>query len=98
VPALVEHAAPRRYLVRLRNGVVPSPALEAAARTALDGLAAVAPVTEADYEQYLVTLDDAAVLGDAVTALERMRIQVLSCTHERSEIEEAFVSLTRSSA
>jgi hypothetical protein len=34
------------------------------------------------------------VLGDAVTALERARIQVLSCTHERSEIEEAFISLT----
>jgi ABC-2 type transport system ATP-binding protein len=98
VPALVEHAVPRRYLVRLRNGVAPGPELEAEARSALHGLAAVAPAAGPASEQYLVTLADAAVLGDAVTALERSAIQVLSCTHERSEIEEAFLSLTRSAA
>ena len=98
VPSLVEHAVPRRYLVRLRNGVAPGPELETEARSALAGLAALAPAAEADSEQYLVTLEDTAVLGEAVTALERMRIQVLSCTHERSEIEEAFLSLTRSAA
>jgi ABC-type multidrug transport system ATPase subunit len=98
VPALVEHAAPRRYLVRLRNGIAPGPELEERARAALQGLAALAQAAEPGSEQYLVTLADAAVLGDAVTALERSDIQVLSCTHERSEIEEAFLSLTRAAA
>jgi ABC-type multidrug transport system ATPase subunit len=98
VPGLVEHAAPRRYLVRLRNGVAAGPQLEADARVALAGLAALAPAAETDSEQYLVTLADAAVLGDAVTALSGARIQVLSCTHERSEIEEAFLSLTSEAA
>jgi ABC-2 type transport system ATP-binding protein len=98
VPALVEHAAPRRYLVRLRNGLAPGADLEQRARAALQGLAALAPAADPGSEQYLVTLADAAVLGDAVTALERSDIQVLSCTHERSEIEEAFLSLTRAAA
>jgi ABC-2 type transport system ATP-binding protein len=98
VPALVEHAAPRRYLVRLRNGIEPEPALEERARAALLGLAGLAPAAEPGSEQYLVTLADTAVLGDAVTALERSDIQVLSCTHERSEIEEAFLSLTKAAA
>jgi ABC-2 type transport system ATP-binding protein len=98
VPALVEHAAPRRYLVRLRNGIAPGPELAERARAALHGLGALAPAAEPGSEQYLVTLADAAVLGDAVTALERSDIQVLSCTHERSEIEEAFLSLTKAAA
>jgi ABC-2 type transport system ATP-binding protein len=98
VPALVEHAVPRRYLVRLRNGVAPGPELESGARAALAGLGVLAPAAETDSEQYLVTLAESAVLGDAVTALEGARIQVLSCTHERSEIEEAFLSLTRDAA
>jgi ABC-type multidrug transport system ATPase subunit len=94
VPALVAHAAPRRYLLRLRNGIAPGPEFETEARAALQGLAALAPAAEPGSEQFLVTLAETAVLGDAVTALERARIQVLSCTHERSEIEEAFISLT----
>ena len=98
VPGLVEHAVPRRYLVRLRNGVAPGPELEAEALAALGALAALAPTAETHSEQYLVTLADAAVLGDAVTALADAHIQVLSCTHERSEIEEAFLSLTREAA
>jgi hypothetical protein len=35
------------------------------------------------------------VLGDAVAALAGASFQVLGCRQERSEIEEAFLALTR---
>jgi ABC-type multidrug transport system ATPase subunit len=95
VPGLLERAVPRRYLVRLRNGRLSGEDLPLAARRALGPLASIGPAGE-DSEQCLLDLAEAAVVGDAITALSVADIRVLSCSHERSEVEEAFLSVTRS--
>jgi ABC-2 type transport system ATP-binding protein len=95
VPGLLERAVPRRYLIRLRNGSLVGADLERAARRALGPVAAIGPAGE-DSEQYLLDLAEAAVVGDAIAALTSAQIRVLSCSHERSEVEDAFLSVTRS--
>jgi hypothetical protein len=94
VPGLLERAVPRRYLVRLRNGSLAGAELERAARHALGAVATIGPAGE-DSEQYVLDLADAAVVGDAIAALTGANISVLSCGHERSEVEDAFLSVTR---
>jgi hypothetical protein len=43
----------------------------------------------------LIALDEGIVLGDALAALVIQDIDVLACRQERSELEEAFLELTR---
>ncbi len=93
VPRLLEHSIPRRYVVRLRNGR-PGPVVVESAQRALGSSAAISLPVEAGSEQHVLELADGAVLGDAVAALAEVRIQVLACRQERSEIEEAFLALT----
>jgi ABC-type multidrug transport system ATPase subunit len=83
VPELVAHAIPRRYLLRLRGS------MEAGA---LNGLAALEP-TGHGAEHFLLVLQDDAVLGETLAALEAAGVGVLTCTEERSGIEQAFLSL-----
>jgi ABC-type multidrug transport system ATPase subunit len=97
VPGLIELAVPRRYLLRLRNGSLPASALEGPANRALGPIASIRPA-EGSEEQYLLDLQDEAVVGDAVTALSAAGIRVLSCSHERSEVENAFLTVTRTEA
>jgi ABC-type multidrug transport system ATPase subunit len=84
VAELMAHAVPRRYLVRLRGSVVasasPSWTLEPAGTTSS--------------EHYVLALGDDVVLGEALADLSRSGVEVLTCREERSEIEEAFLSLT----
>jgi hypothetical protein len=47
-----------------------------------------------DTEHYTLTLADGVVLGEALASLAAAQIDVLACREERSEIEEAFLSLT----
>jgi ABC-2 type transport system ATP-binding protein len=94
VPELMAHAIPRRYLVRLRNGRPAATDLEPALRPLLAGKAAIAAVSDSDPEHYRMTLLDRVVLGDALASLTQAGIRVLACREERSEIEEAFLSLT----
>ena len=83
VPELMAHAVPRRYLLRLR-GTMPS--------EALDGLATLERTGDGA-EHFLLVLKDDTVLGDALAALDAAGIGVLTCTEERSGIEQAFLSL-----
>jgi ABC-2 type transport system ATP-binding protein len=92
VPRLLEHAVPRRYVVRLRNGRPGPIALEEAQR-ALGRAARLTPPLEAGSEHHVLALAEDAVLGEAVAALAGARFQVLACRQERSEIEEAFLAL-----
>lgn len=94
VPRLLEYSVPSRYVIRLRNGRPGGIAL-AGAQHALGRSATLSPPIEPGSEHHLITLAKGAVLGDAVAALARARIQVLACRQERSEIEEAFFALTR---
>jgi ABC-2 type transport system ATP-binding protein len=94
VPELMAHAAPRRHIVRLRNCRPPGEELQRAAQNALAERAQIGVAGDSDQEHYLLSLADGVVLGDALTALASAQIQVLACRQERSEIEEAFFSLT----
>jgi ABC-2 type transport system ATP-binding protein len=83
VPELMAHAAPRRYLLRLRGSMETG---------ALDGLATLER-TGQGAEHFLLVLRDDAVLGQALAALGTAGVDVLTCTEERSGIEQAFLSL-----
>jgi ABC-2 type transport system ATP-binding protein len=93
VPELLAHAVPRRYLLRLRNGVSDAWALEAVGRSALGRLGALELAGESGSGHYVLALADAVVLGDALAVLSQAGISVLTCREERSEIEEAFLSI-----
>ena len=94
VPELMAHALPRRYLLRLLdargNGAAPDPVLAAA----LAGLGSIERTSE-DATHFVMSLEDDAVLGDALAAVHAAGFQLLSCRDERSEVEEAFLALTR---
>jgi ABC-2 type transport system ATP-binding protein len=94
VPELMAHAAPRRHIVRLRNCRPPGEELHGAAQRALAERGRITLAADSDQEHYLLSLADGVVLGEALTALATSEIQVLTCRQERSEIEEAFFSLT----
>ena len=94
VAELMAHALPRRYLLRLAdvrgNSGPPSPALEA-------GLASLGSISQTgdDAAHYLMSLEDGVTLGDALARIRAAGFQLLSCRDERSEVEEAFLALTR---
>ena len=94
VPELMAHAVPRTYFVRLRNGSAAGRDLQAMLEPALAGKAVLSGASEDDREHYVLELANGVVLGDALTALTGAGVQVLACREERSEIEEAFLSLT----
>jgi ABC-2 type transport system ATP-binding protein len=97
VPELMSHSAPRRYLLRLRNGRSSGDELLPTLRAALDHMGAVAATDVPSSEHFVVSLADEIVLGDALASLTEAGVHVLACREERSEIEEAFLFLTRES-
>jgi ABC-2 type transport system ATP-binding protein len=94
VPELMGHAVPRRYLLRLRNGRPDADSLATAGQIALGTLATLEPADASGSSHYVLALEHEVVLGDALAALTGAEIDVLTCREERSEIEEAFLSLT----
>lgn len=95
VAELVEYAAPRRYVVQVRNGKPGGEQLRRLLENAIGGFGRVAPVGEGESEHYVLALGDRVVLGDALAALMAAEVQILACRQERSEIEEAFFALTQ---
>lgn len=98
VHALLEHAVPRRYVFQLRNGTLAGVELERELASVLAPYGSVAAAGPDGADHFVVSLTHEAVLGEVVAALAAARIQVLTCTQERSEIEEAFLSLTGEAA
>ena len=94
VPDLMSHAIPRRYLVRVRNGRPRGEDLRPALESTLGDRAVVTWAGDDDTEHYTLTLAEGVVLGEALASLTAAQIEVLACREERSEIEEAFLSLT----
>jgi ABC-2 type transport system ATP-binding protein len=94
VPELMAHAVPRSYLLRVRNGRSDGKGLQSRLEDILAGMAVVAAASGDDAEHYVVTLAQDVVLGEALASLTNAKIDVLACREERSEIEEAFLSLT----
>jgi len=93
VPELMAHAIPRRYLLRVRNGTTESSELTMNLQAALGARGTIAP--EDGSEHFVLALAENAILGDAIAALTANDVHVLACREERSEIEEAFLQLTR---
>jgi ABC-2 type transport system ATP-binding protein len=93
VPELLAHAAPRRYLVRLRrpDGGPPGGA-------SVTGLGTLQPAPGGGPEDHLLILREETILGDALARLTVAGIQVLACREERPEVEDAFLTLTRDRA
>ena len=96
VPQLLAHGAPRRFLLRLDVGSLGLS--EGALEFALAGRATLESVGAHDPEHYLLALGDGIALGDVLASLADAEVKVLSCSEERSEIEEAFLLLTRESS
>jgi ABC-2 type transport system ATP-binding protein len=94
VPDLMAHASPRRFLLRLQNGR-PAGDLHGRIEAALGARGSIVGAAGASSGHYTMHLRDRVVLGDALAALSSAGIQVLACREERSEIEEAFLSLMR---
>jgi hypothetical protein len=95
VPELMSHALPRRYLVQLgvRNTREP-PAAEALGQ-ALEGLGSITATADGGGDHHLLALRDDAFLGDALARIRDAGYELLGCRDERSEVEEAFLTLTR---
>jgi ABC-2 type transport system ATP-binding protein len=89
VPDLLAHAVPRRYLIRVAD----SWELDARGQGALGSLGRLEAAGEQGSGHYVLDLEESAVLGDALARLSQAGIGVLTCREERSEIEEAFLSI-----
>jgi ABC-2 type transport system ATP-binding protein len=92
VTELMLRSAARSYLLRLRarEGAVVD--LDRVRDSLGEG--ALVERMGGSAEHFRVALAADAVLGDALGALDRSGLDVLDCTQERSEIEEAFLHLT----
>jgi ABC-2 type transport system ATP-binding protein len=89
VAALLEHATPRRHLLQLD--------LDAAATVARlqVALGPLGRLSDAGGGHLLLDLADGADLGAAVAAIASTGTRVVAVRQERSEVEEAFLSLVR---
>ena len=98
VPELIAHAVPRSYFVRLRNGHADAESVLPRLEQVLAGVATIQAAAVSRSDSYVLSLSDDVVLGDALARLHAANMTLLSCHEERSEIEEAFISLTRGSS
>jgi ABC-2 type transport system ATP-binding protein len=92
VPELMSHAAPRRFLLRLDDGLPPH-SLDERVAAALAGRGSAESSGGTAPGHLTMHLHDNVILGDALAALAAANLQVVACREERSEIEEAFLSL-----
>jgi ABC-2 type transport system ATP-binding protein len=92
VPELMEHARLRGYLLRLGDDPE-GPPLDLL-RAVLGDMAELRAAREGVGAHCSLTLAEGVLLGDAIAALANAGIPVVSCTEERSALEEAFRSLT----
>ena len=95
VSQLIALAAPRRYVLRLRNGRRSGPELEPDVRLAVAGGGTIAALDDGEPDDFLLHLSEEAVLGQVLAALTAVGVDVLGCREERSEIENAYLNLAR---
>ena len=92
VPALLEHAISRRFLLQLGPGRSAAE-LEALLAEALDGHVRLVPAGMDASGHYVLSLAGDATLGAAIAALVAEQVPVLACRQDGSEVEQAFLSL-----
>jgi len=97
VPELMSHAIPQRYLLRVQNGTSSGAALEPVLQAALTGIGTISAVANASPDDFLLSLDEGSALGDALRPLLDANVQIYACREEQSQIEDAFMRLTRPS-
>ena len=95
VSQLIAVAAPRRYVLRLRNGRAPAAELEPLLHAAVGSETTIAAADDGDPEDFVLHLAENVVLGEALAALTAGGIDVLGCREEVSEIENAYLNLAR---
>ena len=93
VSQLIALAAPRRYVLRLRNGRRSGPELEPEVRLAVAGGGTIDALDDGEPDDFLLHLSEDAVLGQVLAALTAVGVDVLGCREERSEIENAYLNL-----
>ena len=98
VSQLIALAAPRRYVLRLRNGQAPGsgPELVPMLRKAVAAAGTIAAAEDGDPEDFLLHLAEGAVLGDVLAAVTAEGVDVVGCREEVSEIENAYLNLAGS--
>jgi ABC-2 type transport system ATP-binding protein len=93
VGELVSHSIPR-HVLRLRNCRPAREDLLRIGQGALGGHGKLSPDPAGNADEYVLSLTSGVVLGDALGALAAAQIQVLACREEKSQLEDAFLSLT----
>jgi len=93
VSQLIALAAPRRYVLRLRNGRAGAVELEPLLRAAVAASGTIAAADDGDPEDFLLHLAEGAVLGEVLASLTAGGVDVLGCREEVSEIENAYLNL-----
>ena len=94
VPELMAHALPRRYLLRVRNGSLSGGELEPVLQRALGRVGTIAAAADSG-DDFVLALEDDTILGDALRSLLAADVQIYACREEQSQVEEAFIRLTR---
>jgi ABC-2 type transport system ATP-binding protein len=97
VPGLMAHAAPARWVLRVRGGRSEGRANCADLQGAVGQAGSIASAVTGDDEHYLLSLAPGVTLGEALARLAASGITILACREERSEIESAFLALTENS-
>jgi ABC-2 type transport system ATP-binding protein len=95
VPELMSHALPQRYLLRMRNGTLSGHELEPSLRAALGDAGTIAAVEDDNADHFILSLAEETALGDALRSLLAADVQIFACREEQSQIEDAFIRLTR---
>jgi ABC-type multidrug transport system ATPase subunit len=96
VPELMATAMTRSYFLELHRPGFAGKELLDAARTRLGDLGHIkTTVGDPDANHFLLVLGDEVILGDALALLNSDGMKVLACREETSNIEEAFLQLTR---
>jgi ABC-type multidrug transport system ATPase subunit len=93
VSQLIALAAPRRYVLRLRNGRADEAELEPMLRAAAAARGTIAAAADGHPEDFILHLAEGAVLGEVLAALTAGGVDVLGCREEVSEIENAYLNL-----
>jgi ABC-2 type transport system ATP-binding protein len=92
VPALIATTDARSFVMQLRHAVAGDASHRVSRIVSSDWT--ITRLGDGGSDHYLLLLHGDALLGDAVAALHAAGVSVISCHRERSEIEEAFVTLS----
>ncbi len=95
VAQLISQAEVRTFLIRVRKTAANGELWEPGLREAIGSRGVLTADGSSQPDQYVLSLAEGEVLGDAIAALSAAHFQVLACQPVRPELEAAFLRLTR---